>query len=101
MLVVYGINASYKSDSRQGLIFLLFGSVAAFGALFSWTYLPDVQRLIEDDGKRFLETKDLEELGEGRERAHQNGEAVTIHEKWESLRRRRAVFHRRSSSLDS
>lgn len=98
VLVVYGINASYKSDSRQGLIFLLFGSVAAFGAIFSWIYLPDTQRVIEDDGKRFLETKDLEELGEGRERARQNGEMVTFREKWEGLKRRRGIAHHRTES---
>ncbi|KAG6123770.1 hypothetical protein E4U13_000063 [Claviceps humidiphila] len=90
VLVVYGINSAYESDSRQGLIFLLFGSVAAFGAVFSWLYLPDSQRVIEDEdsGKKFLETKDLEELGEGRERARRNGEVVTVRARWQDVRRR-------------
>ncbi|KAK2591402.1 hypothetical protein QQS21_010908 [Conoideocrella luteorostrata] len=101
VLVVYGINSAYKSDTRQGLIFLLFGSVAAVGAIFSWLYLPDPQRVIEDDGKRFLETKGLEELGEGRERARQNGESVSLHERWQNLKRRRPGFHQRSESLSS
>lgn len=90
LLIVYGINQSYKSSSRQGLIFLLFGSVAAFGAVFSWAYLPDPQRYVDDgEGKRYLETKDLEELGEGRVRARQSGEVVTFSEKWAEVRRRR------------
>jgi PHS family inorganic phosphate transporter-like MFS transporter len=97
VLLVYGINSAYKSETRQGLIFLLFGSVAAIGAIFSWLYLPDPQRVIEDEGKRFLETKDLEELGEGRERARQNGEVVTIREKWENLKRRRPLHPRNGS----
>ncbi|KAG6036211.1 hypothetical protein E4U19_003596 [Claviceps sp. Clav32 group G5] len=90
VLVVYGINSTYKSDTRQGLIFLLFGSVAAFGAVFSWLYLPDSQRVIEDEdsGKKFLETKDLEELGEGRERARRNGEVVTVRARWRDVRSR-------------
>lgn len=97
VLVVYGINSTYKSETRQGLIFLLFGSVAAIGAVFSWLYLPDSQRVIEDEGKRFLVTKDLEELGEGRERARQNGESVAIREKWENLKRRRPLHPRNES----
>ncbi|PTB64120.1 MFS general substrate transporter [Trichoderma citrinoviride] len=101
LLIVYGINQSYKSDSRQGLIFLLFGSVAAFGAVFSWAYLPDPQRWVDDgEGKRYLETKDLEELGEGRVRARQSGDVVTFSEKWADIRRRRrdtAQFRRTSS----
>ncbi|KAG6195892.1 hypothetical protein E4U10_001471 [Claviceps purpurea] len=90
VLVVYGINSAYESDSRQGLIFLLFGSVAAFGAVFSWLYLPDSQRVIEheDSGKKFLETKNLEELGEGRERARRNGEVVTVRARWRDVRSR-------------
>ncbi len=94
MLVVFGINKAYKSHTRQGLIFLLFGSVAFVGAIFSWAYLPDSQRWVVEptgDGreKRVLETKTLEELGEGRERARQAGELVTIKERWGELRSRR------------
>lgn len=92
VLVVFGINKGYKSETRQGLIFLLFGSVAFVGAFFSWAYLPDSQRWVVEPGdtraKRFLETKDLEELGEGREHARQAGEIVTLHERWDRLRRR-------------
>ncbi|KAL6896219.1 inorganic phosphate transporter [Trichoderma longibrachiatum] len=101
LLIVYGINRAYKRDSRQGLIFLLFGSVAAFGAVFSWAYLPDPQRWVDDgEGKRYLETKDLEELGEGRVRARQSGDVVTFSEKWADIRRRRrdTAHFRRSSS---
>jgi MFS transporter, PHS family, inorganic phosphate transporter len=81
VLVVYGIKQSYKSHTRQGLIFLLFGSVAAVGAIFSWAYLPDVQRRVEYDGQSYLETKTLEELGEGREKARLGGEVITVKEK--------------------
>ncbi|TQV95934.1 phosphate transporter [Cordyceps javanica] len=96
VLVVFGINKAYKSHTRQGLIFLLFGSVAVVGAFFSWAYLPDSQRWVVEptgDGreKRFLETKDLEELGEGRERARQSGELVSFKERWGELRSRRRV----------
>jgi MFS transporter, PHS family, inorganic phosphate transporter len=94
VLVVYGINSAYKSETRQGVIFLLFGSFAAFGAIFSWAYLPDVQRRIEEDGKRYLETKDLEELGEGRARARQGGEIITLTEKWAEIKRRRQQARR-------
>ncbi|KAL7942347.1 major facilitator superfamily domain-containing protein [Trichoderma barbatum] len=99
LLLVYGINQSYKSTSRQGLIFLLFGSVAAFGAVFSWAYLPDPQRWVDDgEGKKYLETKDLEELGEGRVRARQSGDVVTFGEKWADIRRRRRDNQLRRSS---
>ncbi|KAG6008964.1 hypothetical protein E4U21_003516 [Claviceps maximensis] len=99
VLVVYGINSTYKSDKAQSLILFLFGSVAAVGALFSWLYLPDSQRVIQDEdegeeggqgGNRrpFLETKHLEELGEGRERARRNGEVVDAGERWRGLKNR-------------
>lgn len=104
VVVVYGINSAYDSDTRQGLIFLLFGSVAAFGAIFSWAYLPDPQRWVDSgdsDGKGFLETKDLEELGEGRVRARQGGEVVTFHEKWADIRRRRGAARLRNDSTES
>jgi PHS family inorganic phosphate transporter-like MFS transporter len=66
VLVVYGINSGYSSTTRQGLIFLLFATFMALGAIYSWAYLPDVQREVyDDDGKKRLETRNLEELGEG------------------------------------
>ncbi|KAM0563884.1 hypothetical protein ACHAPJ_000090 [Fusarium lateritium] len=89
VLVVYGINQSYQAENRQGLIFLLFGSVAAVGAIFSWAYLPDSQRRVEYDGKSYLESKTLEELGEGRVKARLAGEMVTIEEKWDAIKRRK------------
>lgn len=92
VLVVYGINAGYNSSTRQGLIFLLFSLFMAMGAVCSWAYLPDIQRraLNRETGKPLgLVNKNLEELGEGRERARRNGEVVTIREKLHELKRRR------------
>lgn len=90
LLAVYGINAGYMSRTRQGLIFILFGSVLALGAVYAWAYLPDVQRLVHDqDGAKVLETKTLEELGGGRESARLEGDVVTLREKLRELRRRR------------
>ncbi|KAK2611044.1 hypothetical protein N8I77_004426 [Diaporthe amygdali] len=92
VLVVYGINSGYKSPTRQGLIFLLFSVFMAAGAIYSWAYLPDIQRRVVDreSGKTLrLENKNLEDLGEGRERARRDGEVVTVSEKLKELRRRR------------
>jgi PHS family inorganic phosphate transporter-like MFS transporter len=89
LLVVYGINSGYMSPTRQGLIFILFGSVLALGAVYSWAYLPNLQRLVHDeDGRKVLETKNLEELGEGREKARIEGEVITVRGKVRELRRR-------------
>jgi len=88
--VVYGINAGYVSTTRQGLIFLLFASFMVFGAIYSWAYLPDVQRCVEvPGGGRRLETKNLEDLGEGRAKARLEGEVITIRDKWTELKARR------------
>lgn len=97
VLVVFGINKTYKSPNRQGLIFLLFGSVAVIGAFFSWAYLPDPQRTIMEEDidhtgrkrRTYLETKNLEELGQGRVRARLSGEGVTPKERWAELKQRR------------
>ncbi|KAK6865696.1 MFS general substrate transporter [Apiospora arundinis] len=90
ILIVYGINQGYRDPNRQGLIFILFGSVLALGAIYSWAYLPDVQRLVHDyDGRKVLETKTLEELGGGREQARLEGEVITVKDKVDELRRRR------------
>ena len=90
VLIVYGINEAYQSETRQGLIFLLFGSFVLLGAVFSWAYLPDSQRwVVSDNGKRYLESKTLEDLGEGRKKARLAGEAITVRGKWEELLRRR------------
>lgn len=56
------------------------------GAFFSWAYIPDIQRVTQDG---ILEPKNLEELGEGRERARLDGEILTIRDKWAELRRRK------------
>lgn len=101
MLVVYGINAGYGSRTRQGLVFLLFATFMLLGALFSWAYLPDVQRKVVDDDDGRLETRSLEELGEGRERAGQEGQLVTIREKWREVRRRRRRARARSGVGDT
>ncbi|KAF4971156.1 hypothetical protein FZEAL_9910 [Fusarium zealandicum] len=100
VLVVYGINNSYDADNRQGLIFLLFGSVAAVGAIFSWAYLPDSQRWVEYDGQKYLESKTLEELGEGRVKARLTGELVTIEEKWDDIKRRKRAKRDSQRSSD-
>ncbi|KAK8055294.1 phosphate transporter [Apiospora rasikravindrae] len=90
ILIIYGINQGYKDPNRQGLIFILFGSVLALGAIYSWAYLPDVQRLVHDyDGNKVRETKTLEELGGGREQARLEGEVITVKDKLHELRRRR------------
>ncbi|KAB5536595.1 major facilitator superfamily domain-containing protein [Coniochaeta sp. 2T2.1] len=96
VLVVYGINAGYGSRTRQGLIFLLFATFMLLGALFSWAYLPDVQRKV---GGGKLETRNLEELGEGREKARLEGQVVGFGEKWMELKGRRTrggVLQRRT-----
>lgn len=92
LLLVYLINNSYSVANRQGLVFLLFGFVMGFGAIFSWAYIPDVQRRVpvDADGRKTrLETKNLEDLGEGREKARMENEVITAREKWSEFRRRR------------
>lgn len=101
ILIVYGINSGYKSATRQGLEFLLFSIFMALGAIYSWAYLPNLQRrmLSIDPGggdategrtpRSRLETKSLEDLGEGRERAKRDGEITTVKEKVDELKRRR------------
>lgn len=94
IVVVYGINSGYVSSTRQGLVFILFSIFMAMGAIYSWAYLPDVQwrrEYVDTNGKvkMRLETKSLEDLGEGRERARRDGEIVSIREKMTDFRRRR------------
>lgn len=117
VLVVYGINETWQSETRQGLIFILFSVFMAVGAFCSWAYLPDVQRRVaaEDDpyddngtgtgtarssSSSRLETKTLEELGEGRERARRDGDAVTIRDKVERIKRRKRGVLRSGSGYD-
>lgn len=105
VLVVYAVDVGYSSPKKQGLLFILFGAFMAAGALYSWAYLPDVQRrtgvlehglgsLCSPDR---LETKCLEDLGEGRAKAQHEGEILTIRDKWNELKRRR---HRARIDLD-
>lgn len=101
IVVVYGINSSYRSYTRRGLEFMLFSFFMGLGAVCSWAYLPNLQRkrVVSDrtDPGRVrmtLETKNLEDLGEGRERARQDGEVIAIREKvGEIKRRRRAMMY--------
>lgn len=145
VLIVYGVDVGYDSTTRQGLLFLLFGSFMAFGAVYSWAYLPDVQRVVGNRrpggvggpgrpgpigiggidlglprdigadrngrsihgyGRRYggarngtaLETKNLEDLGEGRAKARHEGEVITIRDKWNEFKRRRGSRRLESSS---
>ena len=115
MLVVYGINSGYGSTTKQGLIFLLFATFMALGAIYSWAYLPDVQRTVFYDGgdngssssgvgKKRLETRTLEELGEGYVRACQEGQAIGVREKWgllkQRVRNRRVGTNRERSGME-
>ncbi|KAK4162088.1 putative inorganic phosphate transporter [Cladorrhinum sp. PSN259] len=104
ILIVYGINTGYHHNTkRQGLIFLLFATFMALGALFSWAYLPDIQRRYEvatnttasnnagetgDKKKVVYESKNLEELGEGYTKAVSEGQVFGIRGKWPDLRQR-------------
>ncbi|KAK4192645.1 putative inorganic phosphate transporter [Podospora australis] len=98
VLIVYGINAGYKSTARHGLVFLLFATFMALGAVYSWAYLPDVQRKVYDPitGKKRLETKTLEELGEG---ALAEGQSFGVRQKWPELKRR--VLRRKEEASSS
>ncbi|KAH8889537.1 MFS general substrate transporter [Thozetella sp. PMI_491] len=100
VLIVYGINSGYSSSTRQGLIFLLFASFMAFGAIYSWAYLPDLQRVVVDEvnGTRRLETRSLEDLGEGCEKALREGQVFTVREKLAEMKR---VGRRRLGSITS
>lgn len=145
VLIVYGVDVGYNSTTRQGLLFLLFGTFMACGAVYSWAYLPDVQRIVGNRrpggvggpgrigpigiggidldpprdigadrsgrrvhgyGRRYggardgtaLETKNLEDLGEGRAKARHEGEVITIRDKWNELKRRRGRRRLGSSS---
>lgn len=113
IVVVYGINEGYHAPTRQGLLFLLFSIFMVMGAAYSWAYLPNVQRRMlsvspadfdspDGDGggaraSSHLETKSLEDLGEGRERARRDGEIITVREKVEEIKRRRRRGLRGSS----
>lgn len=89
VLVVYAINSGGTSVGRQGIVYIVFGLVTALGAVYSWAYLPNVQRLVDEDGKKVLKTKTLEELGGGREHARLEGEVITIKDKMHEIRQRR------------
>ncbi|KAJ2905097.1 phosphate transporter [Zalerion maritima] len=93
VLIVFGINEGYNSDTKQGLIFILFGSFMFLGMIFSWAYLPDVQRwrVLRRTGKKILENRSLEDLGEGRGKARIEGEVITISEKLTDLKQRRTT----------
>ena len=77
---------------------MLFATFMALGAVYSWAYLPDVQRVVYDggsngnggelDGKKRLETRNLEELGEGYIRACQEGQVIGVREKWADVKGR-------------
>lgn len=63
----------------------------ALGAIFSWACLPDVQRVVYDGegGRRRLETRNLEELGEGFVRAsREGGQVIGVGNKIADLRGR-------------
>ncbi|KDN68688.1 putative phosphate transporter [Colletotrichum sublineola] len=91
LFVVYWINSSYKAENRQGLNFHALRLFRRRRRHFSWAYLPNSQRwAVDEDGRRVLQQKTLEELGQGRERARQLGEVITFREKWHDLKRRRA-----------
>lgn len=93
-LIVFVINEFYPAVNKQGLAFIIFGFVMVAGAVFSWGYIPDVQRWMtdEDDARRkVLETKTLEDLGGGREKARLEGEVITVKEKWAALVARRRM----------
>lgn len=108
IIVVYGINSGYKSSTRQGLEFLLFSLFMALGAVYSWAYLPNLQRRMfsvdpsnpEGRSRSRLETKSLEDLSEGRERAKRDGEVITIKEKVKELKRRRRGMNYAANSSE-
>jgi len=101
VLIVYGVHTGYANPNRQGMLFVLFGAFMLLGAVYSWAYIPDIQRVgvVGGDGEaaaRKRTTKNLEDLGEGRAKARREGEIITVKDKWAEIKRRRA--RRRSAS---
>ena len=100
VLVVFGINQGYHSETKQGLIFILFGSFMFLGAIFSWAYIPDIQRWRPlRSGKKVLENRTLEDLGEGRWKAKLEGEVISIREKCTDIKLRHAARRWTSSDM--
>lgn len=88
--VVYVINNYYKDAKRQVMIFFILAPFMILGALYSWAYIPEVQRTVggAGGGRRRLEPMNLEDLGEGRAKAQQEGQVITIGDKIDDLKKR-------------
>lgn len=72
------------------MIFFILAPFMILGALYSWAYIPEVQRTVggAGGGRRRLEPMNLEDLGEGRAKAQQEGQVITIGDKIDDLKKR-------------
>jgi PHS family inorganic phosphate transporter-like MFS transporter len=71
-----GVKASNPNSDGLGWIFIIFGFVMGIGAIFAWTWIPNLQNIRDEDGGLILPTKTLEELGEGLVKARQENQVI-------------------------
>ncbi|KAK0640297.1 Repressible high-affinity phosphate permease [Lasiodiplodia hormozganensis] len=71
-----GVKADDVTEENLGYVFVVFGCVMLTGTLFSWAWIPEVQKKRDGRNGLRLPSKTLEELGKGMEAARAEKTAV-------------------------
>ncbi|KAF2105049.1 MFS general substrate transporter [Rhizodiscina lignyota] len=80
-LVLFGAQHWIIGENKRGLGYLLFvfAAIMASGALFAWAWLPEIQSETKDENdRRVLKPRKLEELAEGLSSARRRGEVIRM-----------------------
>ncbi|KAF2098772.1 MFS general substrate transporter [Rhizodiscina lignyota] len=91
ILPAISINGRKISDPNSnglGYILIIFAAIMAFGSIFSWAWIPDVQNARTGKGYE-IPSKGLEELAEGRTTAQREGQVISIRGKFRGLFKRK------------
>jgi MFS transporter, PHS family, inorganic phosphate transporter len=77
-----GVKANDPNSHRLGYLFIIFGIVMGFGALFAWALIPEVQNRRDDEGGFKFPSKTLEDLGMGLREAERESQVIGFRNKF-------------------
>ena len=80
-----GVHIQDPNSNGLGYVLIIFSSVMAFGSVFAWAWIPDVQDGRREEDVFILVSKTLEELAGGKKVAEKEDQIIGMRRNIQNL----------------